>query len=898
MSKSESENTFDPDKFIKGDPVLKTSKLFNFYQSLDDQKETNNNIPPLVGNAKEKQLDEQEKHLDELEKHLKNIFSNWDSICNYTDSGNSKFSEYLKYWLYGKIAEKKLNFFQIRKLNDNLKDLIKEKLSIDNENDCTKNFIKCAPIEVLHNKKILYDFSEYYIYLNNELSKIEENEKGEYCKYITHIFELYHKLYEEDSQWDLLHRYEDELSLFRTIFKKENALSSLKSKCNIDNSLIESFKDVKTTEMLEENLLRRRAISNSYNNRFINIKSEYENIIKELTSSKIYDELSKDLSDREYKSKHCDNLNVVKKEMKDVCKKMAKNIKTLPNNSEMKGLSHKDRCTYLNFWIYDELSKIYDHKEENIFDVPEVAKFLDADIKINKELIENDLNTNYNIIVPPPPPRKNTTEDDSQNSDTTGVVQISRETQTPPETEANKGDQVFKERQIAETPAVNDRRESTVSNQETQEPGNNLGSQGSGDEPKNKLPSDIINYRAYSNYNPCFFNYNCKFSECREMKHLYEYFKDYETIKKNINCDQRKNDKYYKYLTYISSLYNKHKDEEGCCSWGTKMCPYYFLQCDEAYDPRNLIRAIVSGNPTECSRIKKSAGVIKTPVAQSKEDKLRNAMYIKYMTCSYIPGSRFNKKGLICQQQSQRPHINNKFLSRYTSYNPPINMSTPISKNITVNGNTMNVVLISNPKASITEEDVNQSKVVDLDKSTSGYYSTLFPEVTGKARTYYLEEAEKACPKGQPLEKMSEYCRKSKRYNKIINLSNSQSANITLKKDIENWEDIVIPDDTSFLNEILQQLPVRMGAVIKLSVKNYYFIKYLFLYRLIIHLKNEYSNSMTLFCFPCISYYIINIKELSKIKIVHCKNIDIHVTVLLQIFKSHFFEEQVDKKYI
>ncbi|KMZ79025.1 hypothetical protein PVIIG_00416 [Plasmodium vivax India VII] len=270
MNKSESENTFDLDKFITNDQGLKTSKLFKFYQSLDAQKETNSNIPALSDD-----YDGQKKQLAELKNHLKNIFTKWDSICNSTEYDKNKCSEYLKYWLYGKIAEKKLKFFRIRDLNDNLKELITEKPSIINKDDCTRNFMKCAPIEVLHNKKILYDFLEYYIYLNDEWSKIEENVKGEYCKYIAHIFKLYHKLQEEDRQWGLLQRYENELKLFTTTFKKKNALSSLKSKCNIDNLLIKPFKDVKTTDTLEENNFRGLATPSRYDNDFTKIESEY-----------------------------------------------------------------------------------------------------------------------------------------------------------------------------------------------------------------------------------------------------------------------------------------------------------------------------------------------------------------------------------------------------------------------------------------------------------------------------------------------------------------------------------------------------------------------------------------------------------------------------------------------
>ncbi|VUZ99983.1 PIR protein, partial [Plasmodium vivax] len=359
------------------DPVLKTSKLFKFYQFLDDKKATNNKIPASDS--------------DELKKHLENIFNEWDSICNSTNYVKSKCPIYFKYWLYGKIAEKKLNFVRIRELNKYLKELIKEKFDIINDDDdCTKNFIKCIPIEVLNNKKILYDFSEYYIYLNDALSKIKENEKGEYCKYITHIFELYHKLQKENKQWGLLHRYEDELSYFTTTFTNENTLSSLKSKCNIDNLLIKSFKNVKTTEMLEGNYLRGRAISTRYDNSFTKIKSEYENMINGLPSSNIYDELSKGDSNNEYKGKRCDNLNVNNNNMKDICKKMANNIESLRNNSKMNVLSYRDRCTYLNFWIYEKISKLYTNEDENLTDISDVAKLIDANIKINMDLIKDD----------------------------------------------------------------------------------------------------------------------------------------------------------------------------------------------------------------------------------------------------------------------------------------------------------------------------------------------------------------------------------------------------------------------------------------------------------------------------------------------------------------------------
>ncbi|KMZ96140.1 hypothetical protein PVNG_06519, partial [Plasmodium vivax North Korean] len=105
---------------------------------------------------------------------------------------------------------------------------------------------------------------------------------------------------------------------------------------------------------------------------------------------------------------------------KKICKKMVRNIKTLSNNSEMKGLSHRDRCTYLNFWIYGEISKLQTNKDKNITDIPEIANFIDANIKINKDFIKDDIDENYEDIVPQTAPSSSTTTSDhgdSQESD-------------------------------------------------------------------------------------------------------------------------------------------------------------------------------------------------------------------------------------------------------------------------------------------------------------------------------------------------------------------------------------------------------------------------------------------------------------------------------------------------
>ncbi|KMZ88717.1 hypothetical protein PVBG_05573, partial [Plasmodium vivax Brazil I] len=110
---------------------------------------------------------------------------------------------------------------------------------------------------------------------------------------------------------------------------------------------------------------------------------------------------------------------------KTICEKMENNIKTLSNNSEMNSLSHRDRCTYLNFWIYGEISKLYTKVDKKLTDITDVANLIDANIKINKDLIKNDFDVNYKAIVPKTPPRSSATTSDPGGSQPTAGAEES-----------------------------------------------------------------------------------------------------------------------------------------------------------------------------------------------------------------------------------------------------------------------------------------------------------------------------------------------------------------------------------------------------------------------------------------------------------------------------------------
>ncbi|VUZ99538.1 PIR protein [Plasmodium vivax] len=624
----------------------------------------------------------------------------------------------------------------------------KEKVGNKDQYICKNKFIKTFNLDVLKNKRDSYDFFEYYEYVKNILFQGDQI-KEKYCEYIKYILKLYHELKEENRLRGLPHIYEKELNLYKNTIDKENTLSLLKKNCNIDDYFIKPPQSTDSINSLQGNYgkkLTKHPVPPSYGQYNQIIKNEYENIIKELPSYKIYDELSKDTSGSEYKSKYCDNLKFDNDQMKTICKNMENNIKTLSNNSEMNGLGHRDRCRYLNFWIYGEISKLHTNEDKNLTDITDVANLIDANIKINNDLIKEDFDVNYKDVVPETSTSSSTTTSGPGDSQASGAAEKpleNGETTTPSKNEGGEGPR------------------------QNENAGRSAQSGGIGGAQNNeglKEPAKFVKYYDFSKYKPCYFNYDCTFSECREMKHLYEYFKAYDKIKGNIKCEHRKKDKYYTYLKYMKS-----HDQEKC----------------------NEIKKLSKPNLSE---------------EKSIDPKEENNMYIKYFTCSYVTDSTFKKKGLRCQQPGYSPFRKNKFAAVRALNNAENDNLKLKGKKLTINGKSINAVLISDPHAKITGEDVAENAMPD------DQY-TLFPEIRGAARKAYVKQAREACKNGEIKEGMEEYCRKSKRYNKIINLSNSQSANVTLKEDIENWEDIVIPDDTSFLNEILQRLPVRMGAV-------------------------------------------------------------------------------------
>ncbi|GAW84608.1 variable surface protein [Plasmodium gonderi] len=798
---SEKENSFDLDKFLENNSLLKNTKLRHFYTLLDNKKVEGKCTSEIYNNGSK-------GYLCSLYQHVGNIFNEWNSICPSSEKDEAKCCDYFNYWLYGKITKSDMDFSDIAWIYNRLSEFMHKKESNTKiKQICEDKFKIETSIDVLKNKKVLYEFLEYYDYITSAWSS-NAVEKEEFCRYIIYVFNLYQKLEEEGRQLGTLHRYKNEIKLFKEKFSNEENLSLLKQNCKIYDTFIKKFEVFENLTLLQRNhekQITRPAKPSDYVEYNEQLKSEYDKVLIMLPSDKIYKELGREFSnDDKYDSIHCNDLS---DNIKNICKKIIRNLKELLTIDKFNNENHKDLCTYLNFWIYDELYKLHRNRGENILDITDVHKLLDAYFKINYDLIKKDFEINYKSKVGEPPPRPSKTSKNAQNPENSEVTQspsdsvtlLTSENLGAAEPNGSEVPQASNGAGVFGPPNAQAHPGALMENTQTRTP-------------KKEAPK-LLSYKELTNYKPCFFNYNCLYSECREMKHLYEYFRNYDAININVNCEKMENYLYLKYLKYINSLYKMHKNE--CCSYGAELCTDYFLRCDKAYNPQNLISALESRNREECKRIKESIKPNTSEDSQTINANSEDNMFIKYLTCSRVNDSEFKNKGLRCQEPQHSPHLKNQHSPRGPVKNQQTSASQLYGKQITLDGKTVNAVLISDNHRKITGENENSATRENPESPRTSNLYTFFPEVTRSARKNYIREAKTACSDGKTT---SEYCRKSKKYKAIINSANYNSKYITNESGVGNVDDDTFTIDSSSTNSILQNLPFRIGVVILITL--------------------------------------------------------------------------------
>ncbi|SBT00445.1 PIR Superfamily Protein, partial [Plasmodium malariae] len=95
-------------------------------------------------------------------------------------------------------------------------------------------------------------------------------------------------------------------------------------------------------------------------------EKDYEEILKKLPSNEIYKEFKSEINKEDNKI-NCDIFNSVKREYKDncvkLCKNVVKNFKSLYEKSKLE--NYNDICEHYKYWIYEQIGKLFESKHPN-----------------------------------------------------------------------------------------------------------------------------------------------------------------------------------------------------------------------------------------------------------------------------------------------------------------------------------------------------------------------------------------------------------------------------------------------------------------------------------------------------------------------------------------------------
>ncbi|KMZ79962.1 hypothetical protein PVIIG_04217, partial [Plasmodium vivax India VII] len=172
--------------------------------------------------------------ITKLCRKMEYIIENFNQFCPTSSNQNCQYIyKSFIYWLYGKINEGNYDIFYIHWIYNKLQIFI-EKFFLEKDKKYTfyRYYSRVFDMEELQNKKLLYDFFEYYDNIKIMLEPKNSN-VNEYCQYIKYIFEL-HKKIQQQNNLTSFSSYRNELEKFQKKFNREE-LTFLKNHCKDDH---------------------------------------------------------------------------------------------------------------------------------------------------------------------------------------------------------------------------------------------------------------------------------------------------------------------------------------------------------------------------------------------------------------------------------------------------------------------------------------------------------------------------------------------------------------------------------------------------------------------------------------------------------------------------------------
>ncbi|SBS94776.1 PIR Superfamily Protein [Plasmodium ovale curtisi] len=496
----------------------------------------------------------------EHENGLNRLYSSLDSsciscyseTCNGYDIDNPNlrdriFCDHIIHWLYGKVKDGNFDVTELYKFYKKLEILLKNKCLSENEGKKSyKIFVKTHDMQILKYKKELYDFLEYYNNIKNVLNKVKILNKDMYKTYIENMFDLYIKM--EINNYKEM--YDKEIEHFKEKFKDvKSELTFLEKECpgdyiklvfNKENNSLRNLKKDKFQESLKNTVVVYENTEMPLTDKSSDGVHAYEDILKEFPSSTIYERLNNKDDINEYRLV-CNDVFMLEKDFPwsvYLCEKLSRNIGNNISHIKDNETNEHDRCLYFTFWTYDEIRKIYNGNIQKIFETPLFVELVKVANNIYYDLSRREIIANSVLI----------------------------------QNEFRKKDELI--------------RNSLSKDLEKRQKVTNV---------NEVMKERFVGKHELFKYKPCFYSFDCSFDKCTEMKDLFDYFKNYNSMETKITTIKNKYSVFCKHLLYINGLYEKYMSKCCTCFLRSKECrddcPDFF-KCNQLYNPYNFYTKI------------------------------------------------------------------------------------------------------------------------------------------------------------------------------------------------------------------------------------------------------------------------------------------------------------------
>ncbi|SBT74314.1 PIR protein [Plasmodium ovale] len=293
------------------------------------------------------------------------LINNWEQVKGVINESNS--CDYLLYWMFGKIEECKSNVHCMIWLYKKFQNFWESNYCCEKneENKCKKTFVIEFDTKVLKNKRELYEFLEFYNNIENILNHEETKNKDTYCKYVKHMFDLYHSMNDMDKY--VHEKYKKELELFQQSFQSPYRILKLKKVCNYPNLSAESQRGKNNAKLPSEATFERFIPGDDYlSKNGDSAPEEMNDILKTTTSYELYKEFNEEVTDKaitEDCEKFFKDKTSYQSESVKICKKIINNFRKIYNNETK--IKVDNPCLHYKNWVYEELWKMITKESYN-----------------------------------------------------------------------------------------------------------------------------------------------------------------------------------------------------------------------------------------------------------------------------------------------------------------------------------------------------------------------------------------------------------------------------------------------------------------------------------------------------------------------------------------------------